>query len=208
MEDRQLTSRFWLHEFPCWERATIQDVARLQVTAARVLQPIRNRWGKVIPTSWMWWADECDPRTGAHSFGGSVDFVTPRADMWKVFQWGATYLLPSGYIGRWIYEPERVDGEGNVIQGEHIHMAPREDMIALNGRGDIQALRETDDGQEVVFAYYDGTRGTMMDPYTMEPLVITAKRSGFSLWWAAALAGAWALNIAGQASGGIRLRRS
>lgn len=150
--DRQLSEHFWLREFPCYEHASEADVVRLRETVARVLQPIRNRWGRVIPTSWMHWRDGCEPRTGAHAGGGTVDFVTADADLREVFEWGRTALLPTGYVGRWIYEPDRSPAEGQP-QDEHIHVAPLADMIAHSGASDrdaIKALEETEEGQYVL----------------------------------------------------------
>jgi len=202
MRDQQLSSSFWLHEFPCWELATSEDVERLKETCARVLQPVRNRFGKVVPTSWKWWSSGCTPRTGSHSAGGTVDFITPDADLWEVFEWGATYLLPSGYIGRWIYEPQTPQ------QGEHIHMAPRRDQLEVFGRGDIQALQELPNGNQYAYAFYDTTEGTFLDPYTLDPLVVRAT-AGWSSWWGVlALLGLFTLDLAGQSAGGIKLRSS
>lgn len=145
-----LGSNFVLGEFPCWERATTDDVANLQRTVTWVLQPVRNRWGPVVPTSWKWWRSGCTPREGSHAQGGTVDFVTPEANMRAVFDWGVHTLLPQGYIGRWIYEP------ATEAQGEHIHVAPRADMVAAFGKGDIGAYVETGPGE---YAYAGGTWG-------------------------------------------------
>jgi len=201
MIDTQLSSKFWLHEFPCWQGATPEEVEKLRETVTRVLQPIRNKFGKVTPTSWMWWSSGCTPRTGAHAGGGTVDFVTPDADLWEVFQWGATYLLPSGYIGRWIYEPDTPQ------QGEHIHMAPRSDMLDIYGKGDIQALQELPNGNQYAYAFYDSTKGTFLDPYSLDPIIVRAGAGG-SWWWALALLGLFTLDLAGQSAGGLKLRSS
>lgn len=147
--DRKVGHWFWLHEFPCWWLASSSQIAALEETAARVLDPIRSRWGKVVPTSWLWWSDGCTPRTGSHGqTGGTVDFVTPEANMRDVYEWGRRELLPSGYVGRWIYEP------ATTAQNEHIHMATREDMrLAYPGEPDkhrILALVETPGGGYVL----------------------------------------------------------
>lgn len=144
--DRQLSANFWLHEFPGWERATEADVDRLRPTVSRVLQPLRTYMGvPIYPSSWKWWSSGAE-RTGAHSDGGTVDFVVADGRTPEAFEWGAQHLIPSGYIGRWIYEPERSATEGEP-QGEHIHMAPLSAMQAVFGKGDIQVLEEQGEGQ-------------------------------------------------------------
>lgn len=199
MNDRQLARDFWLHEFPCWKQATEANVERLQETVARVLQPIRNRWGPVVPTSWMWWSADCIPRTGSHARGGTVDFVTPEADLWEVFKWGNTYIMPSGYVGRWIYEPE------TEFQGEHIHCAPRRDMIEYTGDGSIQALQELEDGETYLYAYW-GEEGTELNPYQMEPLRVVAE-AGWGTWLGLGLFFAiFGLDMSWQSQGGWSLR--
>lgn len=185
-ENVQLSRNFWLSEAPCWTKATPAQVAKLQETAQRVLQPIRNTWGPVTITSWLWWRNECTPRTGAHAHGGTVDFVTPGADLRDVWEWGKTYLLPSGYVGRWIWEPT------TATQGEHIHVAPRADMLALNGDGKILALEETPDGRYLVaMEWFDGEAGagitgTYLDPFQVEGITAYGtRRAGLS--WALGL---------------------
>lgn len=159
-EDRQLSRNFWLHEFPCWEEATEEEVARLQETVARVLQPIRDRWGRIVPTSWIWWRDSCTRRSGAHDYGGTVDFVALDADLREVWEWGRQYLLPAGYIGRWIYEPQRRAPE--TPQEEHIHMAPVQDMVALRGDREIQALEETSEGRYALYESFQAPQGPLI----------------------------------------------
>lgn len=148
--DRQLSANFWLREFPGWENATEEDVARLRPTVSRVLQPLRSHMGvPVRPTSWKWWSSGV-PRKGSHAHGGTVDFVVADGLTPEAFEWGAQHLIPSGYIGRWIYEPERRDSRGRVTQGEHIHMAPVEAMLEQHPeRADstlIQVLEEREEG--------------------------------------------------------------
>lgn len=171
--DRQLSRNFWLHEAPCWQHATEADVAKLQETAARVLQPVRNQFGPVYITSWKWWTDGCEPRTGSHAQGGTVDFVVSGGRTEDAWQWGNTALMPSGYIGRWIYEP---DGPS---QNEHIHMAPRADMIAAFSDGAIKALRELPNGD--MYTYQEWTAGTFVNPYQLEGITAYAT-AGFP-WW-------------------------
>lgn len=177
MDNIQLARNFWLSEAPCWWMASEADVAKLQETVARVLQPIRNRFGETVITSWKWWRHGCEPRTGSHAQGGTVDFITTQTPLKEVWDWGNTQLMPAGYIGRWIYEPETAN------QGEHIHMAPRADMVAAFGDPRIQSLQELPDGSTYVFRDYEA--GTFVNPYRMEPLVVTAGRGW--LWPLAAV---------------------
>ena len=147
--DRRLSADFWLHEFTGWQDATDAQVRRLEETVSRVLQPLRNRFGKVTPTSWVSWRSGA-PRTGSHAFGGTVDFVVDGGRTREAFEWGARYLVPAGYIGRWIYEPDRSAAEGHP-QGEHIHMAPVVDMVDHAGDPRIQVLEELDEGNFVFY---------------------------------------------------------
>lgn len=142
--DRQLTANFRVGEAPCYHRATEEQAGRLEETAARVLQPARNVFGPLEITSWTHWSD-CSPRSGAHSHGGTVDVVPLQADAREVWEWMAVHLVPSGYIGRLIYEPGRSD------QGEHIHVAAREDMVAVFGDPRIQVLEEIAPGEYRLF---------------------------------------------------------
>jgi len=170
-------------EFPCWERATAADRARLVETVRRVLVPVRERWGPVIPTSWMWWRDGCVRRGGAHSKGGTVDFVVPGADLKDVHRWGIDTLLRQGYIGRWIYEPE------TETQGEHIHVAPIRDMIEAFGAGEssVLALVETPAGtyQVPTGGAPFGLDGVPEDVVEIDGLSVTvAGASGLPWgWW-------------------------
>lgn len=198
--DRQLSRDFYLHEAPCFWRASEEDVLRLQETAARVLQPIRNRFGRTEITSWMWWSD-CTPRTRSHAQGGTVDFTVPGHTR-EAWEWGNTHLMPSGYIGRWIYEPEHWS-EGRRVQGEHIHMAPRQDMLAYNGDGRIQSLEEREDGTYRLA--FEWTEGTYTDPYEIPGFEVVA--AGVP-WWASAglLLALFGFDMSSQAAGGWTLK--
>lgn len=145
--DRRLSANFRLSEFSGWERATEAQVARLRDTVARVLQPLRSALGvTVYPSSWLEWSDGT-PRTGSHAEGGTVDFVVSQGLTRDAWEWGKGALVPSGYVGRWIYEPARSATEG-VEQGEHIHVAPVRDMREAFGpeKADIQVLEEESEG--------------------------------------------------------------
>lgn len=171
--DRQLSANFWLHEFPEWEKATEADVARLKSTVQQVLQPTRNRWGRVRPTSWRWWSGGV-PRDGAHRHGGTVDFVTLDAPMREVASWGVEALLPSGYIGRWIWEPERGETSSTPAQGEHIHVAPVAAMAEVFGISDIGAFEETTEGTYVPMAgpFWGPHTGAYGDPIPLPGIVV------------------------------------
>ena len=143
--DRQLSANLWLHEFPGWRDATEADVRKLEPTVSRVLQPVRTAFGVPLrPTSWKWWSSG-DPRTGSHADGGTVDFVLEQGRTADAFEWGAQHLIPSGYIGRWIYEPARAGGDSP--QGEHIHMAPQAAMVEAFSDPRIQVLEEREEGE-------------------------------------------------------------
>lgn len=172
--DRKLSANFSLHEFSGWEQATETQVARLEETVVRVLQPTRNRWGAVHPTSWLRWSDGT-LRSGAHRAGGTVDFTTPNAPMREVASWGVEELMPSGYIGRWIYEPERAATASTPRQGEHIHVAPRADMIEVFGANDLGAYEEVAEGEYVPMAgpFGGAHSGAFGDPIPLAPIVAT-----------------------------------
>lgn len=197
--DTQLSRDFWLHEAPCWDRATPGEVLQLQETTARVLQPVRNVFGTVIITSWIWWSSGCVRRTGAHGEGGTLDFVVPGHTL-EAWEWGNTHLMPSGYIGRWIYEPQ------TATQGEHIHVSPRADMLALNGDGRIQSLKELPDGGTYVFQEW--VEGTYANPYQLDGITAYAE-AGLPWWVTLGLMFALVtLDFSGQATGGWKLRSS
>jgi hypothetical protein len=148
--DRQLSRDFRLSEFSGWEQATEAQVAQLSKTVARVLQPTRTQFGiPVTPTSWLRWSDG-SMRTGAHAQGGTVDYVVADGRTREAHEWAHRYLIPGGYIGRLIYEPTRAAVGGSPRQGEHVHMAPVADMVAVQGPergGTIQVLEETTEGE-------------------------------------------------------------
>lgn len=196
--DVHLSKDFWLSEAPCWHLANASDVRKLQETTARVLQPIRNVFGPTYITSWKWWSHGCEARTGVHQEGGTVDLVVPGRTL-EAWEWGNTHLMPSGYIGRWIWEPN------TPRQGEHIHCAPRADMLAYNGDGRIQSLKETPTGE--YFLAYEWPSGTFTDPYRL-PGITAVAQAGIPWWAAAAL---WftllTADLSFQATGGWVLRR-
>lgn len=151
----QLGPDFTLEEMPCYEKASSSDVAKLRDTVTYVLQPIRNAFGPVIVTSWRWWKANCRARTGPHSGGGTVDFVTPNADLRTVFAWGYLHL-PRTFVGRWIYEPS-IPGPGGVLeQGEHVHVASRQDMRDVDGITDSAAYVMTSAGTYTPVAGWAG----------------------------------------------------
>lgn len=197
MIDRQLSGDFWLHEFPCWERATEADVAQLEESVPRVLQPVRNQFGPVYPTSWKWWRAGCTPRTGAHRHG-ALDFEVSGGQTKDAWEWGNTHLLPSGYIGRWIYEPE------TATQGEHIHMAPRSAMLAHNGDGRIQSLLERPDGS--YWLAMDLTEGSYANPYEL-PGITAVAEAGIPWWlYLGLLFGLITADLSFQAAGGWQFK--
>lgn len=170
-----LAPHFTLEEMPCWRHASSEDIERLQETAARVLEPVRSKWGPVVVTSWRWWRDGCKLRTGAHRGGGTVDFITPNADLTDVFAWGLTQPWRD-YIGRWIYEPA-IPGH----QGEHIHMAPIRDMSEQFAKTDSAAYVQTGLSQYTGVPGWGGHTGGPDDPIEIEGVTVTVDRN-LPLW--------------------------
>jgi len=200
VEDIQLSRNFWLRWVPCWWLATPADVAKLQETTARVLQPLREVFGPVSVSSWMRWSDGCTIRSGSHGQGGTVDAVVSGGKTFEAWEWGNTHLMPSGYIGRWIYEP------ATSTQREHLHIAPRADMLAYNGDGRIQSLQELPNG--TMYVFQEWVAGTFTNPYRLEPIVATA-RAGMPWWLGAGLLFAlWSFDMSSQATGGWTLKHS
>lgn len=76
--DQRLTRNFELNEFPLWWLASPLQVAQLRAQLSRFWQPLRDRWGAMIPTSWLWSRSTGEPRTGAHADPGTADMV-PRS---------------------------------------------------------------------------------------------------------------------------------
>lgn len=173
----RLSRDFTLEEMPCWERASPADVAALEATVHQVLQPVRDRFGPTVVTSWRWWRDGCTPRTGAHAGGGTVDFVPLNAALGDVFAWGLENL-DRRYVGRWILEPD------------HIHVAPRSDMVEAFGpsKGDSLAAVEGPPGSYWPVPEWGGATGAPMDPIEIEGLTVTVSRP-FPTWLTLFLAG-------------------
>ena len=110
MRDAVLTPSLRLSSFPCWQKATAADAVYMRWLAVNLLQPVIDRWGPIVLTSWKWWfRSGCnDPRTGDHADAGTVDFVPQRASVEDVWQWMGANLR-----GRW----------GSLIhERDHIHV--------------------------------------------------------------------------------------
>ncbi|KKM75385.1 hypothetical protein LCGC14_1390750 [marine sediment metagenome] len=198
----RLSPNFTLEEMPCYERAGPTDVARIRTTAERVLQPVRDRWGLTRVSSWKWWRSGCTPRSGSHAHGGTVDFTVPGADLRAVFDWGLKALMPLGYIGRWIYEPELRGPAGEVLQGAHIHMAPVADMVSAYGpsRGDSAAYVEGPQNVYTPVPGWGGASGAYGDPIELEGLTVTVSRS--VPWWAKLFAAGIVFGLLFRSTGG------
>jgi len=201
-----LSRNFTLEEMPCYQHATPQDVAALQDTVSRVLQPVRDVWGPTVVTSWRWWRDGCRPRDGAHAGGGTVDFVVPGRNLYDVFLWGLA-TMDRSYVGRWIYEPTLTDPTtGQVLQEEHIHVAPIADMVAEFGpsKGDSLAAVEGPQNVYTPVPGWGGASGSITDPIEIEGLTVTVSPLG-SAWLRAIVAGlvlGWLVAEAGKRGGG------
>lgn len=167
--DRRLGSYFWLHEFPCYWKATEEQADVLELQARTLLDPLRRRFGRITPTSWLYWSD-CRPRTGAHSDPGTVDFVAtgliedrggaPRkawADQtpaereitkqshYDVVWWAGQYL-PASQFGQIIDERS------------HVHLT-RPGVGGRTGQNPVgEVLREPEEGRFVYL--FEGSGGT------------------------------------------------
>lgn len=188
--DRKLAPNFWLHEFPCWELATEADVSELARTVRNVLQPARERWGRIVPTSWSWWKSGCTPRTGAHGHPGSVDFVPLDTPVPTVHRWAAKALAGS---------------YGEIIdERDHIHVTAPGIGAPLSAP---QVLVEPSEGVYVSVdpdAGFPGGWGSFGRPFELEGLTVSVP--GRSPWvWA--LAGGLLLVVLGYESRAPRVQR-
>ena len=134
--DRQLSRDFRLSEWPCWELASAVEVAQLQQLTRDVLQPARDRWGAIRPTSWRWWRDGCRPRTGDHA-AGAVDVVPLAASTREVARWLGEHR--HGRFGRVLDE------------GDHLHITP-----PGVGDGKVYAMRPDGSLVELELRYGTG----------------------------------------------------
>lgn len=202
-----LSRNFTLEEMPCYQHASSQDVARLQETVNRVLQPVRDVWGPTVVSSWKWWRSGCQERTGAHAGGGTVDFVVPGTNLHDVFLWGLS-ALDRSYVGRWIYEPTMTDpGTGQVLQEEHIHVAPTSDMVEAFGPSKGDSLAAVEGPQNVYTSVpgWGGASGSATDPIEIEGLTVTVSPL-FPSWVRVLLAGlalGWLVAEAEKRGGGL-----
>jgi len=196
----QLSPDFTLEEMPCYQRATGSDIDALKTTVARVLQPARDKWGPLVVTSWKWWANGCSLRTGAHGqTGGTVDFITPRANLVDVFKWGL--LMPwRDYVGRWIYEPAVLDSSGGVLQGEHIHVATIRDMVSAFGPAEADSaayvLTGVDSAGEDTYTPVPGWGGPATSTLQVEGTTLSMAGANVAPWAVGAVALVFGLAIA------------
>ena len=177
--DRQLSANFWLHEFPCYEHATEADVAFLQETVDQRLQPTRDRFGRIVPTSWRWWRRHCTPREGAHGDPGTVDIVPLDAPIPEVHRWMAAHV-PYGEV---------------IDEFDHIH-------ITRPGVGDPHGPEALVGDRASGFVAVDptvgfpGGEGTYGRPFDLPGLTVSVARFPNLRW---AVAGAVLLLVASAA---------
>jgi hypothetical protein len=113
--DAQLSPDFWLHEWPCYELMTADQVAgALEATAAH-LQPLRDRFGRIKVTSGHFWRFGCIPRAGAHAVPGTVDYVPLDAPLRDVFDYAVANLRPT--FGTLIFERDHIHRTAPGTQG-------------------------------------------------------------------------------------------
>lgn len=108
MNDLQLSRSLRLSAWPCWQRATADDLPALRWTAENILQPTVDRWGPLYLTSWRYWRSSgcIDARTGDHADAGTVDFVPASASVEDVWRWMGANL--KGRYGSLIEERDHI----------------------------------------------------------------------------------------------------
>lgn len=127
----RLGPNFRLGEFSGWAASSGAQVENLRRLVTTVLQPIRDRFGPVRPTSWIRY------NSRAHETGGAADFVVDGVPTPVVFWWALGQQLPIGEfidernhihatipgvggVGEWLIEP--TEGEyvtpGDVSPGD------------------------------------------------------------------------------------------
>lgn len=122
----QLSRNFRLGEFSGWQLAESPQLEQLERVVRTILQPIRDTFGAVVPTSWYAWSSGA-PRTGAHGTGGAVDFVVPGTPLPVVWAWARSNLR----VGEFIDERDHlhatlpgIGGQGEFliepIEGEYV----------------------------------------------------------------------------------------
>lgn len=113
----RLSSNFRLSEFEGWDVASTRQLDNLEALVTGLLQPARDVFGYVDPSSWLRSAAE-DP-SGAHRTGAAVDFVPLEAPIPVVHRWMAEQLA---------------GGFGELIdEGDHIHVT----LPGVGGHGEV-----------------------------------------------------------------------
>lgn len=112
MIDRQLTRSLRLSSWPCWQRATPDEVKWIEWAARNVWQPVIDRWGPLKISSWRYWVDSgcVQPRVGAHEHAGTADVVLS-GDMQEVHRWMSQNIRDAEGFPMWgelIYERDHI----------------------------------------------------------------------------------------------------
>ena len=164
----RLGRNFTLGEFSGWMQASRAQVENLRELVATVLQPIRDPFGPVLPTSWIRWSSGA-PRTGAHSTGGAADFIVPGVPSAVVFWWAYTQQLPVGEF---------------IDERDHLHAT----LPGIGGRGEW--LIEPTEGEYVTPGAV--TPGDPWRPpsgwYELPGIDVTVPRFPVWMGWAALVA--------------------
>ena len=113
LPNRYLGAGLWLHDLPCWHKATPADVERVRPLIHKAIEPAVEALGAVRITSWGWWASrECTPRMSAGHRAGAIDFVPEQVSVSRFFDW--------------MRVNEKTRPWGKLInERDHIHMTPR-----------------------------------------------------------------------------------
>lgn len=123
-------------EFSGVEKATVDELARLQLVAATILQPVRNALGVIVVSAGGWLFSRWGwRRDRAHGKGAAVDFNVQGRTPFEVWRW----------IGQNLSGPPARYGEA-IEERDHVHVT----LYGFGGQGEF--LREPTEG---VYVAYD-----------------------------------------------------
>lgn len=165
---------FHWYEFSGVEKANVDELARLQLIAATILQKVRDALGPVIVSAGGWlysrWGFR---RDRAHGQGAAVDFNVQGRSTFDVWAW----------IGHNLTTPVPRYGEC-IEERNHVHVT----LYGFGGRGEF--LREPTEGIYVAYdprnpgepgkpSAYIGEDG----PIEIPGITVTVARFPGGVWW-------------------------